>query len=355
MPLTLPCYCTREDVLAAPDFAETSRISSRIDRAIDSASREVEGKLHRVFYPNDTTYKWDWPNFQYAFPWRVWFSPWDLVAATQVESPHGTVLPLADVIFRPVNRKPGWPFTYMEVDRSTPAVFTAGATPQLSVWVTGTWGFSTDTDPAGALAAAVTSTTGTAVTVTDAAVIGVGDLIIADSERMLVTDRAPVTTGQTQQGAGCSAASAADSQLAVTDGTQFFPGEVLLLDAEKMRIDGVSGNILAVKRAWDGTVLATHSAATIMAYRLLTVARGQLGTTAATHSGAAPLLRHRPPGLIRDLAIAVAENRVLQETSGYARTVGEGDNLRLAPGAGLADLWASARATYGRKARIRAV
>lgn len=352
--LTLPCYCSREDVMSAPDFAETPRISARVDRAIDSGARLIEGRLHRVFYPNDTTFKWDWPNFQFAFPWRLWFDQWDLVSATQVQSPQGTTIPLGNVIFRPVNRKPGWPYTYMEIDRSTSSVLAAGATPQLSIWITGTWGFTTDTDPAGTLAAAVSSTSATTVTVSDAAVAGVGDLLIVDSERMLVTDRALTSTGQSQV-SGCSTASAADNLLTVTDGTKFAPGEVLLLDAERMRIDDITGNTLIVKRAWDSTIPAVHGGATIYAYRLLTVTRGVLGTTAATHSNGAALSRHRPPGLIRDLNLALALNRVLQETSGYARTVGEGDNLRPAPGAGLADLWAAAIATYGRKARKRAV
>jgi len=45
----------------------------------------------------------------------------------------------------------------------------------------------------------------------------------------------------------------------------------------------------------------------------------------------------------------------LQETSGYARTVGEGGEARPAPGVALADLWDEAVTRYGRKARIRAV
>jgi hypothetical protein len=56
-----------------------------------------------------------------------------------------------------------------------------------------------------------------------------------------------------------------------------------------------------------------------------------------------------------ELAIAEAENTILQKTSGYSRTVGEGDSLRLASGAGLADIRARAVAAYGRKARQRAV
>src|SRR5258707_1020799 len=109
MSVSRVCYASREDVQRAPDFRTTAQGSRQIDRAIQSASDLIEAELRRVFYPRDTVYKFDWPNYQYAAPWRLWFDQWDLISLTQVESPHGTVIPLANVIPRPVNRKPGWP------------------------------------------------------------------------------------------------------------------------------------------------------------------------------------------------------------------------------------------------------
>jgi hypothetical protein len=351
--ISRPSYCSREDVKRAPDFEGTARGNAQIDRAIQSVSDLIDGELHRVFYPRDATYKFDWPNSSFAPPWRLWFGQWDLIAATSVESPHGTTIPLSTVIFRPVNRKPGWPYTHMEIDRSTSSAFGAGPTPQLAIWMTGTWGFTADTDPAGTLTAAVSDTTGTTVTVSDSSLLGVGDLAIVDSERMLVTERRMVDT--TVAFTGLSSASAADNILGVPDGTKFSAGEVLQFDTERCLVSSVTGNSLELARAWDGTILAAHTSGTIYAARQLTVARGQLGTAAATHSNAAPVSRHRPPGLIRDLGIAESVNRVLQETSGYARTVGGPDGAMPAPGVALADLWDEARTTYGRKARTRAL
>jgi VCBS repeat-containing protein len=355
MTVAEPTYCSREDVQRAPDFKNSLLTNAIVDRALQSASRDIEGHLHRIFYPYDTTFKWDWPNFQYAYPWRLWFDQWDLVSATQVQSPNGTVIPLGNVIFRPVNRKPGWPYTYMEIDRSTTSVFTAGATPQLSIWVTGTWGFSADTDAAGTLAAAVSSTTATAVTVSDGSQMGVGDLLIIDSERMLVQDRATAATGLTQSGTGCSTVSAADVTLATTGTGSLFAGEVILLDSEQMLITDMTNSVATVKRAWNGTVLASHSSAAVYAYRLLTVARGQLGTTAATHSNAAPVSRHRVPSGIRELAIAECVVRVAQMSGGWQAETGEGGSAHPAAGAGLAEKWDEAVTTYGRKGRIRAI
>jgi hypothetical protein len=347
------CYCTREDVQRAPDFKDSAGFATRIDRAIQTTSDVIEARMHRVFYPRDTTYKFDWPNEQLAPPWRFRFNQWDLVTATQVESPHGTTIPLGNVIFRPVNRKPGWPYTYMELDQSSVSAFSGGATPQLAIWVTGTWGFGADTDPAGTLAAAVVSTSATSITVSDGSLIGVGDLIIADTERMLVRDRA--FTDTTISFGGIQTASDADNIVSVPSGSAFAIGEVIRADTEQMLITDIAGNDLVVTRGWNGTVLTEHTGGTVYAARALTVARGQYGTTAATHSNAAPVTRHRPPHAIRDLCIAEAVNQVLQETGGYARTTGEGDMVAAAPGAGLPDMWDAARTTYGRKARSRAI
>ncbi len=97
-----------------------------------------------------------------------------------------------------------------------------------------------------------------------------------------------------------------------------------------MLITDIAGNVLTVKRAWDGSVLATHVGATVYAPRLLTVVRGVLGTAAATHLNGAAVAVHAVPGLVRELAVAEALNLFLQESAGYARTVGEGDSLRMA-------------------------
>lgn len=63
MPMTIstPCYATREEVKSALDIKQTARNNDQVDRAIDSASRAVEGLLHRVFYPTFDTRYVDWP------------------------------------------------------------------------------------------------------------------------------------------------------------------------------------------------------------------------------------------------------------------------------------------------------
>lgn len=63
MSVSTPCYCSREDVQASIDFTDgiTTSVQQKTDRAIQDAARNIEGNLHRLFYPYDSTKFWDWP------------------------------------------------------------------------------------------------------------------------------------------------------------------------------------------------------------------------------------------------------------------------------------------------------
>jgi hypothetical protein len=350
------CYATREDVQRALDIKGTASNSAQIDRACRAASRDIDSQMQRVFYPTDTTHYFDWPNFQYAYPWRIWLDQWELAVIPTSVTSGGVTIPLTACNFEPVNSGP--PYTYVELRRDQPYSFGVGSTPQRDVAITGTWGYTADTKPAGQLAAAVSSTTATSVTVTDGSLVGVGDLLIVDSERMLITGRSSTDTGQTIL-AGGTTVSPADNAVTVTDGTQVHVGEALQVDAERMLVLDVTGSIATVKRAWDGTVLATHTVgARIYAFRTVTVQRGQLGTTAATHGNGSTASIHRVPALIKDLAVAEAEDQVLQEIAGYARTVpSQSGNSKSLPASttALEDLRKRAYGAYGRKARSRVI
>ena len=349
MSVTEPCSVTREALKKALDVKGTSRSDDDIDRAIQAGSRATEGKLQRVFYPRDATRYFNWPSAQYPYPWRIWLDAWELAAIPTSVTTGGVEIPIDNLNFEPTNSAP--PYTYFEINRATNSSFGVGTTPQRNVAVTGTFGYDLNTAPAGALAAAVSDTTTGTITVTNSAGAGVGDVIVVGAERMLLADKALASTGQT----GTIGASIADQSLPVANGAAFYAGETLTLDAESMLITGIAGNNLLVKRGWDGTTPAAHAGATIYAPRSWTVTRGALGTTAATHSNSAAISRYTPPSLVAQLALAEAENNLLQAVSGYARTVGAADNARPVSGQSLADIRAQAYAQYGRKGRRRTV
>lgn len=356
MTISEACYATREQVKSALDAKQTAYNDEQVDRAIQSASRSVDGFLHRVFFTTFTTNYFDWPNFQSAYPWRIWFDEAELADVTvtvPVVTSGGNVIPNENIFWGHPRYAP--PYTYMELDRSTSSSFGQGDTPQRDVAILGQYGHGIGTAPAGALGGALADTTGTAVTGTNGALVGVGDTIIVGTEKMLVTDKSMVTSSQTQQGSGVSTDSQSDNLLAVTDGTKYAAGEILLLDSERMIVRSVAGNNLTVERAWDGSVLAAHSGSSVYVLRLFTVTRGAFGSTAATHLISAPVTRHLVPSLVVDLAVAEAVVQVAQETGAYSRSQGTGDNTQTGIGSGIGDIRKRCFAKYGRKARSRAV
>ncbi|MGI0086026.1 MAG: hypothetical protein ACREBQ_13185, partial [Nitrososphaerales archaeon] len=208
----------------------------------------------------------------------------------------------------------------------------------------------------------------TTVNVSDGTSVGVGDVLIADAESMVVADSAYADTTVTFS--GLSTAQASDNQVGVPSGAAFAIGEVVQVDSEWLLIQNISGNNLIVKRAWDGSVLAGHTGGTIWARRVLSVLRGQLGTMAATHTTEALLSVNAVPGLVHELAIAEAIDWLTQEPSAYSagmsatmtgwsaamgqRTMGQ--QKEPMPGIGLYDLRQMVmNSRYCRKARSRVI
>lgn len=377
--ISRPCYCNRDDVLRAADFKDSVLSTDQIDRALASSADNIEGQLHRHFYPVDGTRYFDWPNYQYAEPWRLWLGRHDLLCLTALQSPGGAdgdAIPLWQVFLEPVNRQRGFPYTHVELDRSTVAAWGIGPTPQHAIWLTGTWGFTGDADQVATLAAGIDSATST-LTLSSGAGCGAGDVLIIGygrsaapfpsypgtagavapyvGERVIVVDKTASATGLTQSGSGCSSAQNSDVALSTTGTGALYAGEVIQLDQERMLVEQVVGGVATVRRAWDGTILAPHTTAAVYAYRQLTVLRGELGTAAAAASSGTAVSRHRVPSLVRDLAIAETTNQVLQELAGYSRTVGSGEAAMHASGLALADKWAEVVTRFGRKARKGAI
>jgi hypothetical protein len=378
-----PAYSNRYEAQRSLDFAPGVDANARIDRAAISAAENIDGQMKRVYYPSDDTRYFDWPNQggsgggQYSQPWRVYLDDNDLACMTQLVAGQVTI-PLTAVFPQPINNpQKGKPYyTRFELDRSQSYSFgNLSPTPQNSIAITATWGYGALADLAGTLAANVSQNDAT-VTVSDGSTAGPGDLIILGygrgspsgsmpwaagiapyiGERILVTDVSAVATGLTQSGSGVTTAEDNDQALEWAGTGALNAGEVILLDQEQMLVQQVVNGVATVRRAYGGTTLADHSAAIIGAYRQFSVLRAQLGTSyLGPYESGANVYRHRVPQLIRDLSIAEVENQLLQEGSGYARTVGAGETAMPAPGAGLADKWDEARTRHGRKGRHRGV
>lgn len=345
-------YATVEEIKAELDVRETARSNMRVVRALEDASRRVEGRCHRKFFPVVATRYFDWPSRQGGTPWILRLDDKELISVSTLAS-GGTVITSGEYNLEPVSSGP--PFNRIEINLGESASFGGGDTYQRDIQVTGLWGYRNTETSAGATAEELdASETSVDVNGTASAAVGIGSIVRVDSERMIVTGRAQLATGQTLGNALTNLNSA--TAVTVQNGALFSAGEVILIDAEKMRIDDIAGNTLIVTRPWDGTTIAAHTlGATIYAPRTLAVTRGALGTTAAVHATGSSVALWMPPGPVRQLTIAEALTDLLQGRSGYARTAGSGDSEREASGRSLNDLRDSAYTECGRKGRVRSV
>lgn len=357
MAITTGVYTTRETVKRALDIGETARVNRNIDRAIESGARRIDGLCHRIFYPRLETKYFDWPNDQGALPWRLWLDESDLISATTVTS-GGVTIPSTDYNLEP--QRTGPPYTRLEVDTSTSSALSSGSTSQQSTAITGLWGYTNDEDNVGTSAEAMdASETGMDVDAATSAEVGVGSILRVDSERMLVTNRVQLSTGQTLTVALTAAKN--DVTVSVANGTLFAADEIIKVDSESMLVVDITGNNLTVIRAYDGSVLAAHSiGATVYAPRTLTVTRGVFGTTAATHSSGATIYAWKPPMGVRQLNTTEAIHELMQEQTGWFRTMSASSNFggtarRAATMEAILDLRESVYQQYGRKARTRTI
>jgi len=331
-------YCTREDVKASLDAAETARTNAQVDRLIERASRAVEGLCHRRFHPERATRVFDWPADRLGPSWRLWLGEDELLSLDTITSDGVDIT--AGTFLEP--QRSGPPYSRLDIDMAGDGAYTYG---QRTISITGVFGYCGDTQQVAELDGVVGSSD-TTMTVDDASLIGVGSLLLLDSEYVQVTGRLMSDTGQTL--AADLAPNPSGVVLTVQDGTEFAPDELILVDGERMRVVDTTPFGLVVQRAWDGSPLAAHATgATVYAARTLRIARGRAGTQTAAHAGG-PVRAHVVPGPIRDLTIAETLVGLGREQSGYARTIGTGDIARSAPMTDLRDLRRQVFAQYGR-------
>lgn len=352
MTISRATYCTREDVLAVLGVAASPRRWADIDRAIESATTNIDGRLHRTFHPYTATKMFPWPDqSSSARAWRLWLDANDLLEVITLTT-GGQTIPPAGYLLEPQAYGP--PYTHLELNLNTRYGFSTGQSNQRAIAITGVWGYANTTETVATLTA-TTAALGSAVAVSSGAGVGVGDLLTIDSERLIVTGRTWTDTTKTL--AGNLAASSATQAVPVASGGDFTEGETILLDSEQLAITTIAGNTLICERAINSTVLAAHTTGTaIYSPRLLTVARAAGGTTAAIHSIGSTVARTVVPGPVRALAVGEALVEVQQVSAGYARTAGSGDNERvIGAGAGLGDLRDQVETMYRRKVRVRVV
>lgn len=339
--MTQVSYCTRERVQQALGQADSVRNNRRIDDVIRAASRNIEGWTHHRFYPTTRTI---YPYAGLVQGGILWLDSIDLeMVSISSLTTSGTALVLNTDYFYP-DAQDGVPYTAIRLLDSSSASW---PTDDRGIVIVGEQGASADTVAAGVLAADISSAGAGVMQISDAGLIGVGDLVTVDSERVIVTEKTLITTTATVS--STLAASNGARTLAVSDGTLLKVGELIAIGAERMFIESIAGNNVTVTRAENGSILAEHlSTAAIFAPRSCTISRGQTGTTAATHTAGATLLRNDPPALVQESCLALAEVALEQGKAGYGRTTGSSDAEREFSGRGVRQIMEDLQAAYGR-------
>jgi hypothetical protein len=348
-------YATLEEVYASPGVSYSARLNAWALRKLEAGTEAVEALTHRRFYPETKTITFDWPNYQYAPTWQLRVP--DLISVTSL-SAGGTSISPSNIFLRRDDDVDEAPYNIVEINLSSSAAWQSGSTSQRAISIAGVWGDkATDTAAVdGQLGGSINSSVTTVVInpVSNVLEVGTGALIRVGTEYMLTTARRMSDTGVNTAG---TLDDTPDAQtLAVGDASGFAYGEVILVNAERMKIVDIAGNNLIVERAWDGSTLADHATGQdVYANRTYTVQRGVIGSTAASHTSSDSVTAHRFPGLVNELAIAETVVLMSGAQSAYSATTGAGAAQMEAPGGGLADLRNRCWAKHGRMGRLEAI
>ena len=303
---------TREAIKRAARISGTDR-DPQIDALIEGASREVDRRTRRRFIPITEARTYDWPQPSRLSPGdsdKLWLNE-DLLSVTtlktKAQDSSPTTISSSDYFTEPENYGP--PYNRIEIDKSSSAAFEAGDTPQRSIEVTGSWGYGNETVTAGTIDdSGGISASDTTLIVSNASLIDVGDALLIESEQIFVSERASAALGSILLDDASVTKDQADVTITVDGSHGLKVGEVILVDSEQMLITAISTNDLTVIRAYNGSVLASHSNNTaVNVYRTLTIERGVNGTTAATHADSTAITKYQPPldiqALVRQLVL----------------------------------------------------
>lgn len=193
------------------------------------------------------------------------------------------------------------------------------------VAITGRWGLFSRSASISATVADTTqqSDSQTTLKVSDGARVSPGMLLLIGSEQELVTGWSSPTENVTTV---TEAVTASADQLTLADASLVNVGEIIRIDFEQMRVTDrrTSTNMVSVIRGWNGTGRVTHADnAPVDAYRTVTVERGVNGTTAAAHANGAAISRYYAPDDIQFLCRQIATLMINKAQGGYQGRTGD--------------------------------
>lgn len=307
----------------------------------------------RRFYPieNDTA-SYDIPAIDRGSSRRLWFDGVDIIEIDSL-TVGGVAIPSTDYVLQPVNAGP--PYRWLQIKDNATGALTPDGERYNAVEIGCTTGYSNELTPVGELTANLDATE----TITDIDLdptVGVGSLLKIGAEFVVVVDK--LWSSSPDSLAVDLAKQSNAGTITVATASSYCSGEIIRVGTELMRVEyhDTATGVISVKRNVGGTTLQPHtSGATIERLSDYKLSRGVCGTTAATHLGGATVSMWVIPETLRQLVTAESITTVQQTVSGYARTVGAGDNSFEAKGVGLDDIRRQARRIYKRPPTFRSL
>jgi hypothetical protein len=323
-------YATRRQVKDAGRIFG-SDLNPVVDRIIEAVSRRIDAHVDRTgFIPKTQTRYYQWPQ-GLNIEWLLEIEKHDLISITTLKTKAQSASPVtiasSDYFLEPVNDGP--PYSRVEIDLETSALFEQGGGPQQAIEIVGEWGYQ---DVQRTVTNGFSTISGnTDVTFVAGGEVEVGDTVFltdgVNSQRIFLKENRAVNTAELLDGA--VTASVADNVITVDDASVFAVNEIIQVGTEKMlvlAIDNVN-ETLTVQRAYDGSILAAHADnAIIQDFRTFTVEQGVNGTTEATIPSTSAGV-YEVPMDVNQACIEAAVAAFQREQAGQGNQTGSGDSV----------------------------
>ena len=317
MPTFAQTFCTVRDLIsdAQAPIADEARLFQAIREACDYLAKEIGW-----FIPVTLT-----RGFQAPEAVASLFVP-PLLAISSIAN-ESVSLTSVDYILKPDDGH--WangPYTKIVADPDSSLLSTWSDLVD-GVAITGKWGLCNRTALLTATVADTTQQSDSQLTLklSNAGEASPGMVLLIGTEQELVTGWSTPTASVTQLN---GAATISDEILTVDDASLVNIGELVRIDFEQMLVKdrNTTTNKLYVMRGYNNTARAAHlDNATLDVYRTVTVERGVNGTTAATHANGVAISRYLAPDDVQMLSKQIATLLVQKAKSGYQGRTGNQD------------------------------
>jgi hypothetical protein len=312
-------FCTVQDLIA--DKQAPGADEARMFQAIREASDWVQKRMG-WFVPVTAQRSFTGRGLS-----RLLLPP-SLLAITSITN-EGVTLSAADYLLKPDDGY--WangPFGELLVDEDS-SLLLDWTSEQDGIVINGRWGKYQRSSLIGATVQDTTqqSDSQTTLKVSDGGKVSPGMVLLIGTEQEAVTGWGAPTENVTAINM-VSGLAVTDEVVTVDDASLVNVGEILRMEFEQCKVldRRVSTNKLSLMRGWNGTARVAHANdIAVDAYRTVNVDRGVNGTTAAVHASGTAISRYFVPDDILLLTKEIATLSVSKAQSGYQGRTGNAE------------------------------